>query len=171
MNDAAGVANTNVPRKAPTEAEAADETQINVPRAVTEEIEGPVEGSSLARRDVAAEALPATNEEPIPGAIDTRPATNEDTRHATNEEPRRDRRSRAHIKTARLDSRDFLPSWPIAIATLEQLSGWAVLALRLGTLALIQQCVRELAEENARADTIVRLRALTDALAHMPLEA
>ena len=81
-----------------------------------------------------------------------------------------ERRSRAQIQTARLDSRDFRPSWPIAIASLEQLSGWAVLALRLGTLALIQQCVRELSEEKARADLIVRLRTLTDALAHMPLE-
>ena len=80
------------------------------------------------------------------------------------------RRSRAQIQTVRLDPRDIRPSWPTAIATLEQLTGWAVLALRLGTLALIQQCVRELAEENAPADLIVRLRALTDALAHMPLE-
>ena len=85
--------------------------------------------------------------------------------------PSPDRRSRAQIQTVRLDSRDFRSTWPIAIATLEQLSGWAVLALRLGTLALIQQCVRELAEEDAHADVIVRLRALTDALAHMPLEA
>ena len=81
------------------------------------------------------------------------------------------RRSRAQIRTARLDSRDFRPSWPIAIASLEQLSGWAVLALRLGILALIQQCVRELAEEHTRPEVIVRLRALTEALAHMPLEA
>ena len=84
--------------------------------------------------------------------------------------PAPDRRARAQIQTVRLDSRDFRASWPLAIASLEQLSGWAVLALRLGTLALIQQCVRELAEQDARADLIVRLRALTDALAHMPLE-
>ena len=81
-----------------------------------------------------------------------------------------DRRSRAQIQTVRLDSRDFRASWPMAIAALEQLSGWAVLALRLGTLALIQQCVRELAEEDARAELVVRLRELADALAHMPLE-
>lgn len=80
------------------------------------------------------------------------------------------RGSREHIQTMRLDSRDFRPSWPVAIAALERLSGWSVLALRLGTLALIQQCVRELAEEDAKADLIIRLRALTDALAHMPLE-
>ena len=81
------------------------------------------------------------------------------------------RRGRTQIQTVRLDSRDLRPSWPLAIASLEQLSSWAVLALRLGTLALIQQCVRELAEEDARAEVIVRLRALTEALAHMPLEA
>lgn len=81
------------------------------------------------------------------------------------------RLTRTQIKTVRLDAKDFRPSWPIAIASLEQLSGWAVLALRLGTLALINQCVRELAEPNARADAVGRLRALTDALAHMPLEA
>lgn len=79
-------------------------------------------------------------------------------------------RARAQIQTVQIDPRDFRASWPMAIASLEQLSGWGVLALRLGTLALIQQCVRELAEENARADLIVRLRMLTDALAHMPLE-
>ena len=56
------------------------------------------------------------------------------------------------------------------IASLEQLSGWAVLALRLGTLAFIQQCVRKLAKNTRAPDVIVRLRALTEALAHMPLE-
>jgi hypothetical protein len=80
------------------------------------------------------------------------------------------RGSRALIKTAPLDPRDIRPSWPMAIASLERLSGWAVLALRLGTLALIQQCVRELAQRDARADLVVDLRALTEALAHMPLE-
>jgi hypothetical protein len=70
----------------------------------------------------------------------------------------------------RLDPRDLKPTWPIVIASLEQLSDWTVLALRLGTLALIQNCVRELAQADARADLIVRLRALTEALAHMPLE-
>lgn len=167
MNDAARAANTNVPHESPTDANdethpaTNEEPQINVPRAVTVEIEGPV--SPVEGADTPAAVKENAAAEAIPGTIDTHPATNE--------EPQRDRRSRSHIKTARLDSRDFLPSWPLAIATLEQLSGWAVLALRLGTLALIQQCVRELAEENARADTIVRLRALTDALAHMPLEA
>jgi hypothetical protein len=73
--------------------------------------------------------------------------------------------------TVQLDPRDLKPSWPIVIASLEQLGDWAVFALRLGTLALIQACVRELAQENAKADLIVRLRLLTEALAHMPLEA
>lgn len=72
--------------------------------------------------------------------------------------------------TVQLDPRDLRPSWPIVIASLEQLGEWPVLALRLGTLALIQNCVRELAQTNAKADLIVRLRMLTEALAHMPLE-
>ena len=100
----------------------------------------------------------------------TRVPANDDVAVIETVKPAHDRRARAQIQTVRLDSRDFRASWPLAIASLEQLSGWAVLALRLGTLALIQQCVRELAEEDARADLIVRLRALTDALAHMPLE-
>ena len=97
----------------------------------------------------------------IPAAVETSGAI---------AKPAPDRRARAQIQTVRFDSRDFRASWPTAIASLEQLSDWAVLALRLGILALIQHCVRELAEQDARADLIVRLRTLTDALAHMPLE-
>ena len=65
---------------------------------------------------------------------------------------------------------DLKPSWPIVVASLEQLSDWAVLALRLGTLALIQECVRELAQRDARAASIVRLRELVEALARMPVD-
>jgi hypothetical protein len=72
--------------------------------------------------------------------------------------------------TVRLDPTNLKPTWPVIIASLEQLSDWAVFAFRLGTLALIQACVRELAQTNARADLVVRLRELTEALAHMPLE-
>ena len=110
------------------------------------------------------------NDISVPRAVTVEIEGPEDPTEAGGNGSRGDRRSRTQIKTVRLDSRDFRPSWPIAIASLEQLSGWAVLALRLGTLALIQQCIRELSEEDARADLIVRLRALTDALAHMPLE-
>lgn len=70
--------------------------------------------------------------------------------------------------TVQLDPKDMRPSWPVAIATLERLGDWSVLALRLGTLALIQSCVRELAQPDASADHVVRLRELTDALAKMP---
>lgn len=72
--------------------------------------------------------------------------------------------------TVRLDPTDLKPTWPIVVASLEQLAEWSVLALRLGILALIQECVRELAQRDARADTIDRLRTLVDALAHMPFE-
>src|SRR5580765_6387015 len=59
--------------------------------------------------------------------------------------------------TVRLDPNSIKPTWPIVIASLEQLSDWAVLAFRLGTLALIQSCVRELAQANASADHVARL--------------
>lgn len=72
--------------------------------------------------------------------------------------------------TVRLDPRDLKPSWPIIIASLEQLTDWAALALRLGTLALIQECVRELAQRDAKREQVARLRQLVDALAHMPFD-
>ncbi len=72
--------------------------------------------------------------------------------------------------TVRLNQSDVKPSWSIVVASLEQLADWSVLALRLGTLALIQECVRELAQREARAETVARLRALVEALAHMPFE-
>lgn len=73
--------------------------------------------------------------------------------------------------TVRLDPSGLKPTWPIVIASLEQLSDWAVFALRLGTLALVQECVRELAQRDARADSVTRLRELVEALTHMPYEA
>lgn len=72
--------------------------------------------------------------------------------------------------TVKLDPTDLKPSWPIIVASLEQLADWSVLALRLGTLALIQECVRELAQRDAKAEVVERLRQLVEALAHMPFE-
>ena len=72
--------------------------------------------------------------------------------------------------TVRLDPRDLKPSWPIIIASLEQLADWAALALRLGTLALIQECVRDLAQREAKREQVARLRELVEALAHMPFD-
>lgn len=72
--------------------------------------------------------------------------------------------------TVRFDASDLKPTWPIVIASLEQLADWSVLALRLGTLALINECVRELAQRDARKEVVDRLRTLVDALAHMPYE-
>jgi hypothetical protein len=78
---------------------------------------------------------------------------------------------RTDIRTTPIDPKDIRASWPIVIAYLEQMSGWAVLALRLGTLALIQDCVKELAKPDADPDIVAGLRKLVDALAHMPMEA
>lgn len=56
------------------------------------------------------------------------------------------------------------------MASLERINTWATLALRLGTLALINECVREMALPGARADLVVKMRELVEALAHMPWE-
>lgn len=72
--------------------------------------------------------------------------------------------------TVRLDPGELKISWPILIASLEQLTDWAILAMRLGTLALVQECVHKLAERDAKAEHVVRLRELVEALAHMPFE-
>ena len=72
--------------------------------------------------------------------------------------------------TVRLDVNDLKPSWPIAVAMLEQLGEWPVLALRLGILALAQNCIRELANADARAEHVARLRELVEALENLPLE-
>ena len=72
--------------------------------------------------------------------------------------------------TVRLDLRDLKPSWAMVNATLEQMAPWGPFALRLGLLALAQNCVRELAHRDAPRETLVRLRELVDALAHMPYE-
>jgi hypothetical protein len=86
------------------------------------------------------------------------------------------REPRSHSKiqtrpTVRLDPTDLKPSWAIIGASLEQIAGWAGLALRLGTLALVQECVRDLARPDAGREGIARLRELVDALAHMPFDA
>lgn len=78
---------------------------------------------------------------------------------------------RTDVKTSPIDPREMRASWPIVIAYLEQMSSWGVLALRLGTLALIQDCVKELAKPDADPDIVAGLRKLVDALAHMPMEA
>lgn len=72
--------------------------------------------------------------------------------------------------TVRFDASELKPTWPIVIASLEQLAEWSVLALRLGTLALINECVRELAQRDARKEAVERLQTLVTALSHMPYE-
>lgn len=70
--------------------------------------------------------------------------------------------------TVRLDPTK--PSWPVVVASLEQLNTWALLAFRLGILALIQECVRELATVTPREGVLSRLRELVDVLVYLPLE-
>lgn len=80
-----------------------------------------------------------------------------------------ERKDRQERKTVALDPHDITAAaWPLAITTLERLNGWAVLAMRLGTLALLQECVRAMAEPGASPDLVHKARELVDALAHMP---
>jgi hypothetical protein len=69
-----------------------------------------------------------------------------------------------------MDPSDLKPTWPVVIASLEQLTDWGPMALRLGILALIQECTRALAQREAKAHLLVRLRELEKALSHMPFE-
>lgn len=73
--------------------------------------------------------------------------------------------------TVALDPTTMQVNWPIVIASLERLNSWATLAMRLGTLELVKDLAREMANPEAKADLVVKLRELADALAHMPWEA
>ena len=70
--------------------------------------------------------------------------------------------------TVELDPRALTSSWPIVLAMMEQLAPWTVLALRLGTLALVQECVRAMTAPNAPGHLVVELESLVDALRYMP---
>ncbi len=73
--------------------------------------------------------------------------------------------------TTVLDPRTITgPSWPIVLATLEQIAPWAPLAMRLGILTLLQHNTRAMAEPDAGAELVNEAQALLDALRHMPWE-
>lgn len=58
--------------------------------------------------------------------------------------------------------------WQYAVAALERINTWSVMALRLGILALLQECTRAMAQPNAPAKLVTRARELIDALGKMP---
>jgi len=73
--------------------------------------------------------------------------------------------------TVELDPRELANgamTWPIVIAMLERIGTWATLAMRLGTITLLNAVLREMANETASAALVVQARVLLDALAHMP---
>ena len=84
---------------------------------------------------------------------------------ADDEVPAQDKRP-----TVELDPQSLGASWPLALAMLEQLAPWTVLALRLGTLALAQECIRSMTSPGAPAALVVELESLVHALRHMPWE-
>jgi hypothetical protein len=59
--------------------------------------------------------------------------------------------------------------WSFAIATLERLNKWSVDALRLGTLLLLQQCIRAMAAPGGdKKALLARSKELIAALDHLP---
>lgn len=76
-----------------------------------------------------------------------------------------------HTRVTRHMVIDPVVGWPYAVAALERLNVWTVMALRLGTLALLQECVAAMALRGARKELVVRARELVDALDRMPWDA
>ncbi len=70
--------------------------------------------------------------------------------------------------TVALDPRTITgPSWPVAIATLEQTSPQAVYALRIGHAALLRQVAQQMTAEDAGPELVEQAQRLLDALRHM----
>ena len=78
-----------------------------------------------------------------------------------------DRRDRT---TTVLDPRTITSSWPIVLATLEQIGPWTIFAMRLGTLALLRDCIQRMAAEDASASLVNEAQTLLDALRRMPFD-
>lgn len=61
-------------------------------------------------------------------------------------------------------------SWQSAVALLERLGPWTSYALRLGTLALLQECIGRMTDAKASRVVVLEARTLMDALLQMPWE-
>lgn len=73
-----------------------------------------------------------------------------------------------HTRDTRHFTPDAIVGWQFAIATLERLNKWSVYALRLGTLALLQECVRHLTPRKAKREILERAKEIIAALENMP---
>lgn len=71
-------------------------------------------------------------------------------------------------------TRHFAPStntvvgWQYAIAALERIGPWAVNAMRMGILLVLQQCIRDLAKPKASRDLLTRASELLKVLDQIP---
>jgi len=73
--------------------------------------------------------------------------------------------------TVKLDPSEIVGAerrFQLAIDALNDLSDDAVYAFRLGQLALLQECVRQMALPGARGDLVVRARVIVETLARLP---
>lgn len=75
-----------------------------------------------------------------------------------------------HSRSTRHFTPDASTGWAYAVASLERLNTWAVRALRLGTLWLLQRVVREMSRPGASPELVKQARELLDALERLPSE-
>lgn len=74
----------------------------------------------------------------------------------------------AHGRHTRHFAPDAMVGWPFAIAALERLRPWAVFALRIGILALLQETVRAMASRRAKRELVAKLKEFVEALERLP---
>jgi hypothetical protein len=73
-----------------------------------------------------------------------------------------------HSRSTRHFSPNAATGWQYAVASLERLNTWAVRALRLGTLWLLQRVVREMSLPGAKPELVKQAQELLDVLERLP---
>jgi hypothetical protein len=73
-----------------------------------------------------------------------------------------------HERSTRHFTPDAGVGWQYAVASLERLNTWAVRALRMGTLWLLQRVVVEMARPGAKPELLARAKELLAALERLP---
>lgn len=66
-------------------------------------------------------------------------------------------------------SRSKVVGWSFAVAVLERTAPWAVTALRLGMLSLLQEATRAMAQPNANIAWLGRAAEIVAALKEIPV--
>jgi len=61
-----------------------------------------------------------------------------------------------HGRQTKAFNPDVNVGWQYAVASLERLNSWAVTALRLGTLWLLQRCIRDMSRPGAKSTELLK---------------